>query len=200
MDQQTITWLVSSATTIVAGVIGAILFHCLAMIRENKKFGQDKALRDAEKSQARVFISIELVFLLESYAEACEQVASDDPWKSNEGEYYHDSSLPDFDLSAVKGDWSVLPAEDMYAIRSLPVENQMAKNRLDEINRHIGVDTEYCRERKLRFADLGRKALTLARQRRINCELGENPRNHKINSDLESVIERLKQEKAEDSD
>lgn len=198
MDQQTITWMMSSGTTIAAGLLGAYFFHRLALVRENEKFEKEQALREAEEYQALVFISIELVFLLESFAETCAEVAFDEPM-TIEGKDHYEITLPEFDLSPVKGDWRVLEPTVMYGIRSLPAELSIDKNLRYQLNRDFGEgDDEYCCQRQLGFALLGRKALTLAIQLRINSELPDNSRNQKLISDLEPVIERL--EKAEVSD
>lgn len=76
----------------------------------------------AEKQEIeRLFISTELVFLLEEFAVRCATIATDGASENRYSLSGADVDLPEIDLSEVKGDWRVLPARLMYRIRELPV-------------------------------------------------------------------------------
>ena len=72
----------------------------------------------AEKQEIeRLFISTELVFLLERFAAACCDVACDtDP----DNKQCAVDTLPTLTYSGVEGDWRALRTELLYRIRSLP--------------------------------------------------------------------------------
>lgn len=161
MDQQIITWIVSSVTTISVGCLGALLFHRLALVRENRKYIQEAVLREEQRRQELVFISIELVFLLESFGQACAKVAFDQG-KSVEGCLVMETHTPSFDLSAVKGDWRVLPQKLMYDIRSIPVKVTMAEEGLNYIAQEIGNDDVWLSTRQMEFVTMGNEALSLS--------------------------------------
>ncbi|WP_447907989.1 hypothetical protein [Serratia fonticola] len=156
-----ISWIVNSATTMSVACIGAYLFHRLALAREKVKYKQEAALREEQRRQELVFISIELVFLLESFGQACAKVAFDQG-ESVEGSLVMETHTPSFDLSAVKGDWRVLPQKLMYDIRSIPVKVTMAEEGLNYIDREIGNDDVWLSTRQMEFVTMGIEALSLS--------------------------------------
>jgi len=152
--------------------IGAVfLTHIFTVWRENQ--AAEKKLK-----QARQFIAIELVFLLEDFADSCSDVAADtgrdeDEDKDQDSEYLQHTyeptvKLPELSFTDVSGDWQVLDVDLMYPIRELTVLQQEA-NRVISYVGNIFLDgkrEEYFRERRYRYARLGLKAIIQVRRLR----------------------------------
>lgn len=97
-----------------AAIAAVMLTHRFTLRREKR--AAEKKMR-----QARQFIAIELIFLLEEFAEGCARAATDTGHADNEGILRVSAERPDIDLTQIAGDWRVLPAALMYRIRELPI-------------------------------------------------------------------------------
>lgn len=74
-----------------------------------------------KRDEECLYISTELVFLLEQFAEGCARIATDTGHTDAQGFTRSNESTPEIDLSVVSGDWRVLPPRLMYAIREIPM-------------------------------------------------------------------------------
>lgn len=127
---------------------------------------RDKLTELEKRSDEIRFISIEVIFILEEFAEKCANVASD--WGEPtppQGEYEAEYKQPTLDLSSVSGDWKVLPAKIMYQIKELPIRQREASRYISDVYdndwdppEHISVFSK----RQLQYAKLGLKAIQLS--------------------------------------
>ncbi|EOC1318646.1 hypothetical protein ACI09J_003315 [Cronobacter turicensis] len=144
--------------------IGAVLLtHKFTLWREN---------RAAEKKikQAQQFIAIELVFLLEQFAESCSDVAADSGELNDDRQPTRKTTIdyPDLSFTDVSGDWQVLDARLMYRIRELQVLQKEARKAIayhGEADPY-GERQDYFRERRYHYAGLGLKAIIQVRRLR----------------------------------
>lgn len=131
-----------------------------------ERLRHEQQLTEDKRQKELFYVTTELVFMLERYAEACARVAADDgkddaalqPEREAVTEY------PELNLADVAGDWRALKFRHMYRIRELPVLQ-------DEARRAIAYAAEipapplhedYFRERQYQFARLGIRAVILA--------------------------------------
>lgn len=88
-----------------------------------ERMRHEQQLAEDNRQKELFYITTELVFMLERYADGCSQVASDDGFRvapaQSEAEPYAD--YPELNLRDVSGDWRVLHWRHMYRIRELPV-------------------------------------------------------------------------------
>ena len=133
---------------------------------------RERAAAAKKADEERLFISTELVFVLEKFVEECVQVALDEgaPHRDNEV-YYAKIKQPELILEGVSGDWRTLPAPNMYRIRELPVLLNEANKYLDDFwlsGWEPPENTAFFQARQYQFARLGIKALILSiRLRRL---------------------------------
>ncbi|AGN88256.1 hypothetical protein [Enterobacter sp. R4-368] len=164
---------------------GAALFG----VRMTHYFTGKREREAAEKKikQARQFISIELVFLLEKFAESCSDVAADlgedeDEDKDIDGEFLQHTfvptvDFPDLSFKDVSGDWQVLDVRLMYRIRELVVLQKEAHKDIAVAGYAApdGERKEYFRERRYQYARLGLKAIIQARRLRKMAGFPDTP-------------------------
>ncbi|WP_458660061.1 hypothetical protein [Enterobacter ludwigii] len=74
-----------------------------------------------KRDEECLYISTELVFLLEQFAEGCARIATDTGHTDAQGFTRSNETTPEIDLSVVSGDWRVLPPRLMYAIHEIPM-------------------------------------------------------------------------------
>lgn len=166
-----VTGLITGLLTGGITLAGICLTHHFTLKREN---------RAAEKKmkQARQFIAIELVFLLEQFAECCSDVAADtgedeDEDEDEESEFLQRTfvptvEFPDLSFTSVSGDWQALDVRLMYRIRELMVLQQEAHKAIAFIGSidADGMRQDYFRERRYQYARLGLKAIIQVRRLR----------------------------------
>ncbi|WP_052012506.1 hypothetical protein [Pectobacterium betavasculorum] len=125
---------------------------------------REEATATRKRKEEHLFITTELVFLLERFADECSQVAADSGEPDLQGEYSVSVQPPKLKMDEVTGDWRTLPVRIMYRIRELPILQ-------NEANRFIASISEYdwapfyndsFKERQYQYARLGLKALILA--------------------------------------
>ncbi|UCQ13141.1 hypothetical protein [Edwardsiella tarda] len=132
---------------------------------------RERAAAAKKADEERLFISTELVFVLERFVEDCAKIVIDDGEENADGEYYPTTSTPSgLKLGEISGNWRVLSSRLMYRIHELPVLLNEAERRIvytTDIStppRH----TEFFQERQYQYARLGIKALFLSiRLRRL---------------------------------
>lgn len=127
-----------------------------------------------EKQQTELlFITTELVFHLERFAEHCVRVATDAGYEDRDG-FSRFSVVPeDLSLTDISGDWRVLPRQLMYRIRELPVLQNSVDRAVSSAAEHDNPpdysDTFF--ERRYQYAWLGLKTIILSRRLRTLAKL-----------------------------
>lgn len=162
------------AIAALAGIGGALgsqwLSHVLITGRE-KRASEDKQQKE------RHFISVELVLLLEKYAEGCARVAADDGEDNDapQPERMPTVNYPELNLQEISGDWRLLKALLMYRIRELPVLQNEARSMIEAALDAYDppYHAQYFYERQYQFARLGMKAVILAMRLRKSEGLPE---------------------------
>lgn len=150
-----------------AAIAAVMLTHRFTLRREER--AAEKKMR-----QARQFIAIELVFLLEHFAECCSDVAADTGEdEDKESEFLQRTfvptvEFPDLSFTSVSGDWQALDVRLMYRIRELMVLQQEAHKAIAFIGSidADGMRQDYFRERRYQYARLGLKAIIQVRRLR----------------------------------
>ncbi|WP_370546713.1 hypothetical protein NMD64_17955 (plasmid) [Edwardsiella tarda] len=149
---------------------GAALWGVL--LTQHRIDKRERAAAEKKADEERLFISTELVFVLEKFVEECAEIVIDDGEENADGEYYPTTSTPGgLKLDEISGNWRTLPARIMYQIRELPILQ-------NEAERQVGAAAECCwnppdhteffQARQYQFARLGIKALILSiRLRRL---------------------------------
>lgn len=131
-----------------------------------ERLRHEQQLTEDKRQKELFYLTTELVFVLERYAEVCARVASDNGKDddSRQPERKSMTDYPELNLADVAGDWRALEFRHMYRIRELPVLQ-------DEALRAIAyageiplppLHEDYFRERQYQFARLGIKAVILA--------------------------------------
>lgn len=146
-----------------AGIGGALggqyVSHIYARQRE-----KDAASR--KRHDELLFITTELVFLLEQFAERCAEVATDHGYENQDGNMVPEIPLPVLDYASVSGDWWVLPAKLMYRIRELPALQEEANRVLRDADAFPPDYNELFEARQYQYTRLGLKAIIQARRLR----------------------------------
>lgn len=153
--------IITAVSSIGAALGGVHLTHHYARSREEKAAA---AKREAEL----YFISTELVFRLERFAQECAEVVQDEGEEDDKGYTRPTVRAEAFAPEDIAGDWRVLPARILYRIRELTVL-------IPEANRYISVVQEFdtppdwqCtfQERRYQYSRLGMKAVLLSKRLR----------------------------------
>ena len=153
--------IITAVSSIGAALGGVHLTHHYARSREEKAAA---AKREAEL----YFISTELVFRLERFAQECAEVVQDEGEEDDKGYTRTTVRAEAFAPEDIAGDWRVLPARILYRIRELTVL-------IPEANRYISVVQEFdnppdwqCtfQERRYQYSRLGMKAVLLSKRLR----------------------------------
>lgn len=178
---QTVVQGVSAWMPVISTLAGGVLAGSVALLvsRVNHRYAREREetaaterlrheqqLAEDKRQKALFFITTELVFMLERYAEACARVATDDGKDDDapQPEKVAVTDYPELNLADISGDWRALEFRHMYRIRELPVLQ-------DEAQRAIAYAAEipvppwhkdYFRERQYQFAHLGIRAVILA--------------------------------------
>lgn len=178
--------LITSAPAVVAAIIAGTvalivlaLTHHLTRSRELDML-EAKRLREKEDAEEKrlkefLYISTELIFRLEDFAQKCALVAID----SGVSSFHVDAEKsvwaqsPALSFDDIDGEWKSIPSGLLYLIRELPVRERGIKPFLDEIYDHHWDPPEHTlwfTERKKQYAGIGLRAIRLARRlRRLGC-------------------------------
>ena len=127
---------------------------------------REKEAAAAKLASERLFIATELVFLLEQFAQESAAVATDDGYENQNGLTVPAKKYPVLNISAITGDWRVLPAKLMYRIRELPVMQGEADRTVNEAELIPPDYDEFFEARQYQYTRLGLKALIQARRLR----------------------------------
>lgn len=158
--------------TALAGIGGALgsqyVSHRLALHREEATA--------ARKREAELyFISTELVFILERFAQRCVLSALESGEYDESGRIKIQNFLPEINYTSVAGDWRALPPQMMYRLSELPViREESARSISSELNEddYDGSDGLY--ELNNQSARLGLKSIRLSRSLRRLCGMPED--------------------------
>lgn len=153
------------------------LNHFFAREREEKamagRLHQEHIAKQEKREREVLFIAIELVFLLEQFAEGCARVATDEGYIDAQGYTRAAEKTPEFSLDGVTGDWRVLPARLMYSVRELPLLCNDAQRRIAGTEDYDDPPDypQTAAERHYQYARLGIKALIMSQRLRILADL-----------------------------
>lgn len=136
---------------------GAVLFG-VAMTHHFTRRREKEAAAERKASEA-LFISTELVFMLEQFAEGCASVAKDYGEEIQDGAWQPQISVPSLDYSTITGDWRALPPRLMYKIRELPVLLNESDRIIDSRSSGEYSNGEFIAERQYQYTRLGIIAL-----------------------------------------
>lgn len=185
---------VAAGMTVAGAVLVVFLTHYVTRRREklalqekhalDQKLAREKYLQEQQASEERrrtelQFIGIELIFLLEAFAEKCARVAQDNgEWDSATGKYRTTHDQPQISFDLISGDWKVLPDWLMYQIRELPVR-ELGTARFVERFENFDVSVPGYRPwleiRQEWYAGLGIRAVRLSRRLRHLCAFPPSP-------------------------
>ncbi|MCT4709061.1 hypothetical protein MUA04_02380 [Enterobacteriaceae bacterium H11S18] len=168
-------------STLAGGVLAATvalvvsrLNHKYAREREEKamaeRLRQENEIKHEKISRERHFIAIELVFLLEQFAESCSDVAADIGENNGDPQPTRKPTVdyPELSFTGVNGNWQVLDGRLMYRIRELLVLQREAQNAIANVKAgdYYGECKDYFRERRYQYARLGLKTIIQVRRLR----------------------------------
>lgn len=128
---------------------------------------EDRAAAVKQKTEL-YFISTELVFRLERFAQGCAGVVNDEGFEDDKGYTRTSVTAEPFSTDNIDGDWRVLPGRILYRIRELSVL-------IPEANRYISIVRDYddppdwqmtFKERRYQYSRLGLRAMLLAKRLR----------------------------------
>lgn len=162
-----ISW-VPFYSALTGGVLtGAVAFGVSKLNHHYTLYREEKAAA-RKRHDERLFITTELVFLLEQFAEGCARVATDDGVRDEQDFMRTNQTCPEIDLNVITGDWRSLEPGLMYAIRELPVLKGWSDREIAGMEESEG-PPDYTRtiwERQYLYARLGLKAILQARRLR----------------------------------
>lgn len=138
---------------------------------------REKLASEKKRIQERLFISTELVFMLEQFAEGCASVATDWGYENQDGISVPQAPTPVIDYSAVTGDWRALPGRLMYQVRGLTVLKTTSDRIINDAEYYPPDFDEFFSERQYQYTRLGLKAVILARRLRRLVGFTETPLN-----------------------
>jgi len=104
--------------------------------------------------------------LLEQFAEACAEVASDEGYENQDGATVPEISVPNLSYSSITGDWRVLPVKLMYRLRELPVIQGEADRIINATDDFFPDHDEFFEARQYQYTRLGLKAIIQSRRLR----------------------------------
>ncbi|MFA4105776.1 hypothetical protein OQJ40_27225 [Serratia nevei] len=151
-----------------AALVGVWLTHYFARRREERAAA-------AKLGSERFYIAMELVFLLERFAQHCALAAIAEGEFDPDGKTEVEYSLPAIDYESIAGDWRSLPPELMYRLGQLSVLSHEA---VVAVNVTFHEDTPYSEwgvfELHSQAARMGLKAIRLSRSLRKLCDMPQD--------------------------
>ncbi|CAH0139205.1 hypothetical protein SRABI106_00176 [Rahnella aquatilis] len=173
-----------------AGVIITLLFNALESKRRRKNELEDVSIRrinefeDAKRIQDSdlCFISTQLIFILEEFAQRCADVAGDQGELENrEGEesrYVALYPIPALSFNSIEGNWKSIPPLLMFMTLEIPVILQDARQQITQQTEYIFPeidDHDYLRIRGSHIAPIGLRAAAIARRLRRKSGFFDSP-------------------------
>ena len=156
----------------------------LEEILAEKKRLHEQELSDRKQASELRFIGSQLIFILESFAVNCADIAVD-KGKIQENDapraepvIIPSAKIPEISLAGVEGDWRALRAWDMYRIMELPVMLLDARIHIRNLSDALayGSDSSELLSIRARYiTPLGLRASSLARCLRRQCGFPASP-------------------------
>ncbi|MGP6489457.1 hypothetical protein [Duffyella gerundensis] len=163
-----VTGLITGLLTGGITLAGIWLTHRFTLKRE-KLAAADKLGKE------RYFISTELVFLLERFAQACVEPALEVSNLDEEGHIITLHDFPLFDYSTVTGDWRALPDELIYKLSEFPIKHEEARRSVSLAEKTIASANDiFYGELQTQCSHLGVSAINLSRELRKLCGMPED--------------------------
>lgn len=133
-----------------------------------ERLRHEQQLAEDKRQKELFYITTELVFMLEQFAEGCARVATDTGKRDEQGFMRATENSPQIDFDVITGDWRSLDQKLIYAIRELPVLKKWSDREIAGMEESEG-PPDYTRtiwERQYLYASLGLKAILQARRLR----------------------------------
>lgn len=158
--------IVTAISSAGAALVGVALTHRFTRRRE-------EATAARKRYDELYFISTELVFLLERFAQRCVYSANESGEYDQDGRIRIEYSLPEINFESITGDWRSLPPGLMYRLAELPVICREAASSISAaFNEDTPFDGSYgIFELNRQSARLGLKAIRLSRWLRQLCDM-----------------------------
>ncbi|EKS7814744.1 hypothetical protein [Edwardsiella piscicida] len=190
---------------LVTGLVSAGVAFGGVLLTQHRIDKRERAVAAKKADEERLFISTELVFVLETFVEDCVKIVIDDGEENADGEYYPITGTPvGLHLDEISGNWRVLPGWLMYRIRELPVLINEAERRVVYTTEFSTPPqhTEFFKERQYQYARLGIRALRLSKYLRHEANLPPirlNATQWSVQSTLLRVLHRERKRRAKDA-
>ncbi|MGV4276150.1 hypothetical protein [Citrobacter farmeri] len=155
-----------TAVSTIASAVGAVfLTHHFTLRREERTAA-------AKLASERLYISTELVFLLERFAQRCLPVALDQGDRDEDARFKANYFIPELSYTSVSGDWRSLPADILYQVQQLEV---LREESVSIVNSAFIESTPYDNDGIIELNNqasrLGIRAIHLSRQLRKLCSM-----------------------------
>lgn len=111
--------IITAVSSAGAALGGVCLTHHFTRRREERAAA-------AKLESERLYISTELVFLLERFAQRCLYAARDQGEQDDKARYKANFHIPELSYAAISGDWRSLPAELLYQVQQLEILREEA--------------------------------------------------------------------------
>ncbi|MFP3405665.1 hypothetical protein SB757_13520 [Pseudomonas sp. SIMBA_065] len=192
MDSGNISAVISAA----AGISGVLLGNSFVAIKEF-------VISRSKRKESVAYLCIVAVSHLESFADACASVASDDGTASgrpagDDGiEHVVTVRAPEFRPFEFDVDWKLLPKKLMFPILCLPERQRRLHDTLSQISEYEWdppYHTDYFWARRYGYAELGLTASRLARELRDHAGMpheGRPSNQSKRDEYLKNVVEAI---------
>lgn len=155
-----------TAVSTIASAVGAVfLTHHFTLRREERTAA-------AKLASERLYISTELVFLLERFAQRCLPAALDQGDRDEDARFKANYFIPELSYASVSGDWRSLPAALLYQVQQLEV---LREESVSIVNSAFIESTPYDNDGIIELNNqasrLGIRAIHLSRQLRRLCSM-----------------------------
>lgn len=140
------------------GLVGVIVGGFIAIVK-------DVWLEKKKRKQASIFLSIQVIFLLERFVDDCANVMSDNGMPDSDGYYRAIVSAPELELKSIKADWTSLQPKLAYEILNIQNLITSAEHYISGVAEHEAWPpyfTEIFDERQFQYSILGIEASRLA--------------------------------------
>lgn len=151
-------------TSAYIGLAGVIVGSTLTIVK-------DFVMHFRSESKDSIYLSIQLMALLDRFADECTSVSRDEgDWDSEGRNYEATTSTPVFNPISLDVQWKTLPPLLLYRIMDLPQKTVEARSTLAHIAEFEWDPPDnvaWFEERRIQFAELGLEALDLSSTLRL---------------------------------
>ncbi|MCH5052206.1 hypothetical protein [Pectobacterium aquaticum] len=183
-----LTVMVSSLITAGVAFFTMLLGHRLTLAREERahqrQLERERIAAEEQRSREHHLIGTELIFILETFAVNCVNVATDPGMPEENADprrqevIVHRYKIPEISFSKVTGNWKVLEPRDMFRVMEIPVMLLDARtsilNKCEQLS--YGADsTAILRIRSDNITAVGLRAASVARRLRRLCGFPDSP-------------------------